>query len=32
MIISKEQFCKIIQRLRDYNDLQDKIKAYLERI
>lgn len=26
MIISKEQFCKIIQRLRDYNDLQDKIQ------
>lgn len=25
-MITKEQFCKIIQRLRDYNDLQDKIQ------
>lgn len=26
MLISKEEFCKIIKRLRDYNDLQDKIQ------
>lgn len=26
MLISKEQFVKIINRLRDYNDLQDKIQ------
>ena len=25
-MITKEQFCKIIKRLRDYNDLQDKIQ------
>ncbi len=25
-MINKEQFCKIIKRLRDYNDLQDKIQ------
>lgn len=24
-MITKEQFCKIIKRLKDYNDLQDKI-------
>lgn len=26
MLISKEEFVKIINRLRDYNDLQDKIQ------
>lgn len=26
MLTSKEEFVKIIQRLRDYNDLQDKIQ------
>ncbi len=25
-MISKEQFCKIVERLRDYNDLQNKIQ------
>ena len=25
-MITKEQFCKIIKRLSDYNDLQDKIQ------
>ena len=25
-ILTKEQFCKIIKRLREYNDLQDKIQ------
>lgn len=25
-MITKEQFCKIIKRLREYNDLQDKIQ------
>lgn len=29
-MISKEQFVKIINRLRDYNDLQDKIQDLLE--
>jgi len=26
MLISKEEFCKIIKRIRDSNDLQDKIQ------
>lgn len=26
-MITKEQFCKIINRLKDYNDLQDKING-----